>query len=242
MTTQRPFYRFSDADNHVWRILCERQWQQAQRHGSTWWRQGIELLDLRPDRIPDFAQLSDRISSLTGWQLVSTDVQYSDGQDWFQALARREFLITEYIRDMDSLDYTPLPDIFHDAFGHLPYMAHQRYADYLERFAHQALRYSKEERRSLGSLWWYTIEFGLMHEGEDLKALGTGLLSSVEEMRRAFNGEVTLVPYSLTAFEAIDPSPHAFHPTLFIVDSFDQVEQALIDWTTAHPPRELVQS
>jgi phenylalanine-4-hydroxylase len=231
----RPFHIFSEEESDIWRELYTRQWTHAQHHATRWWLEGVDALALTPDRIPDFAALSQRIHDLTGWRLVSTDVQYSSGQDWFEALARREFLITEYIRDRTTLDYTPLPDIFHDAFGHLPYLAHQRYADYLERFAHLAIQYTPEQRRSLGSLWWYTIEFGLLREGDELKALGAGLLSSVAELQRAYSDAVTRAPYTLQAFEALAPSPHHFHNTLFILDSWEQVERSIADWAAVHP-------
>ncbi|MBK8026105.1 MAG: hypothetical protein IPK19_33145 [Chloroflexi bacterium] len=238
----RPFKIFSDEDSAIWSALYRRQWDQAQRYASRLWLDGIGRLGLTPDRIPDFAALSANLQDLTGWRLVSTDVQYSSGQDWFEALARKEFLITEYIRSEDQLDYTPLPDIFHDAFGHLPFMAHQRYADYIHQFALTAIQYAPEERRSFGSLWWYTVEFGLLREYGALKALGAGLMSSVAELQRVFDGHVTLQLYTLEAFEALSPSPHEFHNTLFILDSFDQLEQAIEDWTRAHPPHEPVSS
>jgi hypothetical protein len=33
-----------------------------------------------------------------------------------------EFMVTDYIRAWDGLDFTPEPDMFHDIFGHLPLM------------------------------------------------------------------------------------------------------------------------
>lgn len=240
MTQRRPFKRFSDEESAIWRIMFERQMPQARQHAARLWLEGVDLLNLTAERIPDFEKLSQRLHDLVGWELVSTDVQYSSGQDWFEALARKEFLITEYIRDMDNLDYTPLPDIFHDTFGHLPFMAHQRYADYIHNFALAAIQYKPEERKSFGSLWWYTVEFGFLMENGSMKALGAGLLSSVAELQRAYTDAVNRVPYTLEAFENLAPSPHEFHQTLFILDSFEQLEGAIHEWTTAHPPREAV--
>ena len=239
MTPARPFKTFSPAESEVWRILFERQWPHVQRHASRLWLDGVEKIGLTAVTIPDFAIVNERLRTLVGWELVSTDIQYSSGQDWFEALARRQFLITEYIRDREVLDYTPLPDIFHDAFGHLPLMADQRYADYIHRFALAAIQYTPDERKSLGSLWWYTIEFGFLRENGGLKALGAGLMSSVAELKRAYSGAVERLPYSLEAFEHVNPSPHEFHHQLFVLDSYDQLERSLLQWTAAHPPREI---
>ncbi len=231
---RRPFKPFAPADDRIWSMLWDKQIANCRQHASSLWLDGLDLLGLDPARIPDFEALSRRLHELSGWELVSTDVIFSDGQTWFEHLARRQFLITEYIRDEKDLLYTPLPDIWHDSFGHLPLMANPRYADYVEHFAHVALRYDKEERKSLGSLWWYTIEFGFIIEDGEMKALGAGLMSSPGEMEHALSAVVAKVPFSVEAFESISPSPHEMHRTLFILDSMAQLETSAEAWVARH--------
>lgn len=228
--TRRPFKVFSREDDRVWQMLYERQWPQVCQHAHSLFFEGWEKLNLPADRLPDFADVNARLKDLTGWELVSTDVQYSSGQDWFEALARKEFLITEYIRDMDVIDYTPLPDIWHDTFGHLPFMANPRYADYVHQFALTAIKYPVEQRFGLGSLWWYSIEFGFMKENGQPKAFGAGLMSGYTELKRAYDGEIPLKPYNLEEITHIAPSPHEYHDRMFVFDSFEQLEQAVYDW------------
>jgi phenylalanine-4-hydroxylase len=234
MKPRRPFHVFTEDDNITWRMLFERQLPQVQQYATGMYLEGLDKLGMTAERIPDFAELNERFKALVGWELVSTDVQYSSGQEWFEALARKEFLITEYIRDRKDLEYTPLPDIWHDTFGHLPFMANPWYADYIHQFAHYAIRYTPEQRKSLGSLWWYTVEFGLIWEDGRLKALGAGLMSSYAELKRVYTGDVRLVPYTLEAFENLAPSPHEFHEQLFILDSWEHFERTVIEWAEAH--------
>ncbi len=234
MAVRRPFKVFSAEEDRVWSLLWDQQIDRARQHAARIWLDGLDKLHLNRERVPDFAQLNETFKRLVGWELVSTDVQFSDGQDWFEHLARREFLITEYIREEKDLAYTPLPDIWHDTFGHLPLMVDQRYADYVETFAHHALKFDKQQRKSLGSLWWYTIEFGFMMEQGQMKAFGAGLMSSPGEMQHVLSDAVRKLPYSLEAFEAIDPSPHQMHHTLFILTDFDQLERSVEDWVEAH--------
>ncbi|MDX1991818.1 MAG: amino acid hydroxylase [bacterium] len=234
---KRPFKTFSDFESGTWSQLWDKQFPQLPHTASRLWLDGVDKLRLTRDRIPDFEQLNRRLQDLVGWELVSTDVIFSDGQTWFEHLARRQFLITEYIRERKDLDYTPLPDIWHDTFGHLPFMADPRYADYIEKFAHHALKFAKEERKSLGSMWWYTIEFGFMLEQGEMKAFGAGLMSSPGELQHALSDEVEKVPYSLEAFEQIDPSPHEMHRKLFILQSFEQLEDSVEDWVAKYGRR-----
>lgn len=228
--TVRPFKKFSPAEDRIWQLLWEKQILEARKHASELWLEGLDLIGLQYDRIPDFNHLNQRLKDLVGWELVSTDVIFSDGQDWFEHLARRQFLVTEYIREEKDLDYTPLPDIWHDTFGHLPFMAHQRYADYIERFAHHALKFTKDQRKSLGSMWWYTIEFGFMLEYGEMKAFGAGLMSSPGELQLALSDTVEKIPYSLEAFDRISPSPHEMHKKLFVLESMGQLEHSVEEW------------
>lgn len=235
--TKRPFFVFDDIAHETWRLLWQKQYPIACKYASRYWLEGVDKIGLIGDRIPDFEKMDKVFQELVGWELVSTPVQFSDGQEWFEHLAERKFLITEYIRDQKDLDYTPMPDIWHDAFGHLPLMANRRYADYVQKFAQYALQFSREERKSLGSLWWYTIEFGFIREGNEnggIKAFGAGLMSSYGEMHKSLSDEVARVPYSLEEFELIIPSPRAMHNKLFILDDFEQLEQSVVDWFESH--------
>jgi phenylalanine-4-hydroxylase len=228
--SKRPFFKFDAKADETWRMLYAKQAPECQKNACKIWLDGVDKIGLTADRVPDFEAMDKRFQELVGWELVSTDVQFSDGQEWFEHLAERKFLITEYIREQKDLDYTPLPDIWHDTFGHLPLMANQRYADYVQEFAKYALQFTKEERKSLGSLWWYTIEFGFMIENGERKCFGAGLMSSYGEMKRALTEAVQKAPYSLDAFEQIDPSPHRMHDMLFVLDSMEQLEQSVVDW------------
>lgn len=227
---QRPFKTFSPPEDRIWSLLYHKQWPQVQQHACDMWLEGVDLLGLQPDRIPDFAVMNERLQELVGWELVSTDVVFSDGQSWFEHLARKQFLITEYIREEKDLDYTPLPDIWHDTFGHLPLMANLRYADYIHKFAHYALKFTKEERKSLGSMWWYTVEFGFIMEAGEIKALGAGLMSSPGELAKALSNDVEKIPFSVEEFDKITPSPHEMHKKLFVLENFEQFEEAAESW------------
>ncbi len=240
--TKRPFYQFSSEDDRVWALLFARQLPQVQRYACKMYLDGLKALDLPEDRVPNFERIDALLQERVGWELVSTDVQYSDGQEWFEHLAQRKFLITEYIRPMASLDYTPMPDIWHDVFGHLPYMVHQDYADYLQAFGERAIEFSPQQRKGLGSLWWYGIEFGLVREEGETKAFGAGLMSSYEELARAFNEVVVIEPYSIDVVQKVPPSPHEMHTTLYQLVSFQHMRDVLEDWYTAHSPQAILAS
>jgi len=230
----RPFFKFDTSADEIWATLYQKQMPQCLKHAHPTWLAGLDKLNITPHRVPDFEAMNEIFKAEVGWELVSTDLQYSDGQDWFENLAQKRFLITEYIRPMDALDYTPLPDIWHDTFGHLPWMIDPEYANYTHDFALKAIQFSQEDRHGFGSLWWYSIEFGLMKHNDNIKCFGAGLMSSYAEMIRAMDGTVTQQPFTLERMDNIDPSPHEFHHEMFVFDSFEHLRQSTQGWYQRH--------
>ena len=109
---------------------------------------------------------------------------------FFEMLAARQFPTTTWLRNRDSLEYTPEPDIFHDVFGHVPMHAHPVFADFLQQYGKvcAALRADKDKLERMGRLFWFTVEFGVIRQNGEIKLYGSGLISS--------HGESNYVVYS----------------------------------------------
>lgn len=84
---KRPFFKFDSVADETWRILYARQFPECMKNATILWLEGVEKIGLTPDRVPNFAEMNERFKDLVGWELVSTDVQFSDGQEWFEHLA-----------------------------------------------------------------------------------------------------------------------------------------------------------
>jgi len=91
---------------------------------------------------------------------------------------------------------------------------------------------SSEALEKLSRVYWFTIEFGVLREDGEIKAYGTGLLSSageLGEMRKA-----RLRPFDLEAASSEEYDPTHFQPVLFCADSFDdmyrELKEFLLSW------------
>ena len=84
-------------------------------------------LELSRAGIPDFADLSGRLSAMTGWRVVPVAGLIPDDV-FFDHLANRRFPAGAFIRPEAELDYLEEPDVFHDVFGHVPLLANPVYA------------------------------------------------------------------------------------------------------------------
>jgi phenylalanine-4-hydroxylase len=144
--------------------------------------QGLELLQLDPQRIPTVTHLNERINPRTGWHIERTAVRYTLADDWYKKFAQRIFLITDYLRTRDQMEFTPEPDMFHDIFGHLPYLTQDFYARIEDKFAPAYMKATQAEREVLKRLAWYSTEFGLVMEDNRIKVFGAGTISGRAEL------------------------------------------------------------
>jgi phenylalanine-4-hydroxylase len=149
------------------------------------YRDGLALLELDPHRIPTVAHLNDRITPRTGWHIERTVVRYTLADDWYKKFAQRIFLITDYLRNRDQMEFTPEPDMFHDIFGHLPYLTMDFYARIEDKFAPAYMKATQDEREVIKRLAWYSTEFGLVVQENRFKVFGAGIISGRAEFANA---------------------------------------------------------
>jgi len=219
---------FSEQQHEIWRTLFARQQPHVRQHACREYLEGARNLDLQPDQIPSVKWLNERITPLTGWRTIRTRVRYSDAVQWYNHFARREFLVTDYVRSPEELDFTPEPDMFHDVFGHLPYFTLKEYVEIQEMFApafHKAT--SEEQRENVKRLAWFSTEFGLLRQDGDLKVFGTGLISSKGEMEHVLSGKTPLLPFKVETIVNFDKAIWSFNEQLFYFDSLSGLKQEL---------------
>jgi phenylalanine-4-hydroxylase len=143
---------------------------------------GLELLRLDPLHIPTVAHLNEHITPHTSWRIERTAVRYTLADDWYKKFAQRIFLITDYLRTRDQMEFTPEPDMFHDIFGHLPYLTQEFYARIEDKFAPAYMKATQDEKEVIKRLAWYSTEFGLVLEDNRFKVFGAGTISGRAEL------------------------------------------------------------
>lgn len=173
---------FSEEQHAIWAELFAGIYQpHFIEHVCQEYLDGFELLKLDPARIPTVAYLNEQITPRTGWRTERTVVRYTMADDWYQKFAQRIFLVTDYLRTRDQMEFTPEPDMFHDIFGHLPYLTLDFYARIEDKFAPAYLKATPEEREVIKRLAWYSTEFGLVMEDNRFKVFGAGIISGRAE-------------------------------------------------------------
>lgn len=214
--------------HEIWSALYRKQLPGAQKYACQDYLDGFELLQLPADHIPSVDYLNTRITPRTGWRIERTAVRYTDAVPWYNKFKDRIFLITDYMRSWDEIDWTPEPDMFHDIFGHLPFMTLPHYAALEDLFAPAFLAaWTNEQRENIKRLAWYSTEFGIIRENDKLKIFGAGLVSGNAEMDNVVQGNVPIRPFTIENVIGHDKAVWEHNSTLFVFDSIDALREEL---------------
>ena len=219
---------FTPEQHKTWAELYRRQIPRIEKHACRDYLHGFDILGLPAEEVPSVEFLNEAITPRTGWTIERTDVRYTDADEWYRKFDRKIFLITDYMRSWEELDWTPEPDMFHDIFGHLPFMVLPHYARLQEMFAPTYLRATTDEQKeNIKRLAWFSTEFGLIRESGERKIFGTGLMSGGDEMEKAANGTTEVRPFTIENVLVRDKAVNEQNQVLFEFDSIDALKAEL---------------
>ena len=224
-TLVQDWSAYSEEQHEVWRILYERRMRLLEHTASNVFLDGAEIIGLSQDVIPDLSDVNERLSGRTGWRAVPVG-GFLPAPEFFASLAVRRFPTTITIRPKDRIDYVTAPDIFHDVFGHVPLHSNPTFADFLQGFGKLA-SHPRADTEAMARLFWFTVEFGLIREGGEVKIYGSGLISSGSDAANALGPSCDRRPFSLSDVLAQPFRIDELQKTLFVLESFDQLFEAV---------------
>lgn len=237
----QPYELYSEENHETWRRLMARQTARWERYANRRFLDGLEVLHLDWQKVPRLEDINKFMAPRTGFRAKPV-AGYVPAYLFFDCLKNREFPTTITIRDGQTLDYLPEPDIFHDVAGHVPMHTDPAFAEALVRFGrcaqtaaelvHDTADEDARVRRltsivkALARFFWFTVEFGLMKGPKpgELKVYGSGLLSSYGEIAHCVESPLVQrypiqLEWVVNQYFEIDH----YQPLLFVVDSFDHL-------------------
>jgi len=227
-----PDAPYTNEEHQVWRVIWQALQPAHQKHACAEYLSSLRRLSFASDRIPQLREVNQSVQAISGFRLepVAGLVQ---PRVFLENLADGVFLCTQYIRHYSTPLYTPEPDVVHEIVGHGVTLASTRLAELNRLFGKAVKRTSSAESLDkLSRVYWFTIEFGVLREAGEVKAYGTGLLSSAGELEEM--GDADLRPFDLEAASRQEYDPTHFQPVLFCADSFEQmysaVNEFLVKW------------
>jgi len=216
---------YNDKENQIWKELFHQQKQQIKLHMSRIYKEGLKVVNLPEDRIPQCKHISKSLFETTGW-IVEPVPALIGFKRFFNMLANRKFPAASFIRTREDFGYVKEPDIFHEIFGHTPLLTNQKIADFSQRIGIIGQHVEPKDHSWLARLYWFTIEFGLIKENNACIPFGSGLASSPTELSYAATSNIPYkAPFNV---QNILRTPYRIdikQPIYYVLESLDQLEE-----------------
>jgi len=220
-----PDALYTPEEHQVWQTIWRALKPAQEKHACAEYLAALQRLQFDPERIPQLRTVSERVFAISGFRLEPVAGLVAP-RVFLESLSDGVFLCTQYIRHHSTPLYTPEPDVVHEIIGHGVTLASDRLAELNRLFGKAVKRTTSDDGlERLARLYWFTIEFGVLREDGEVKAYGTGLLSSAGELEAMYKAELRPLNLQETIEQEYDPTH--FQPLLFCAESFDQMYEDL---------------
>lgn len=224
---EQDYTKYAPDQHTLWGELVARRMAQLEQWACREYLEGWGVLGLERERIPHLPEVSDRLEKRTGWRVQPVS-GFMPSRAFFEMLEARQFPTTTWLRSRESMDYTPEPDILHDALGHLPMFANQRFADAVAEYGRVCHAMGSEEKlERMGRLFWYTFEFGLIRQDGKVKVYGSGVASSQQECTNVLSGGCEIRDFTVAEVLNTTVKVDEIHKRLFAIQSFAEIMGAV---------------
>lgn len=222
-------------DDNTWSSLMVGYRERLSDYGCKAFNEGYEALDFNTTKVERIPNLSERVHTACGWTLQAVSGLLPN-PEFFGLLDNQIFPVADKIRLPKELAFSELPDLFHDALGHLPLLLTSAYRDFLLKYARVAKKYldSPTALKYLARLYWYTIETGLIVEEGKLVVYGAATMTSSVECSHALSSHTPKVSFDFETIFSSDYNSFKIQPRYFIVPSLeflseigDEIEESL---------------
>ena len=215
-----PLIEYTPEETRIWRSVSPKLDELHKKHASRIYLEAKSALGISQSEIPQLRHLSERLTHETNIHLVPAEgpLPY---RTFYTYIGNRGFPVTQFIRHGSHPEFTPEPDMIHDCLGHVPPLMNRDYAELLTLIGKAASTTPHGEQvLALKRFSWFSIEFGLIEEGGEIKVFGAGILSSTGEIPFSLSAKVRRRPFITDDVIGTDYDPSRMQDQLFIIPSF----------------------
>ncbi len=142
---EQDYSLYTPIDHASWRYIMRISKEFFKDHAHPKYLEGLRETGVTTERIPRISEMDQKLQKF-GWRAVII-TGFIPPEPFLEMLAHRILPIASDMRKLENLDYTPAPDIVHEAAGHAPILADPDYSSYLKKFGEIARRviFAKED-------------------------------------------------------------------------------------------------
>ena len=225
---EQIYDHYTKEDFSVWKLLYETQISSLDGIVAEEFLKGLVILDFNSKKIPDFKKVNEKLDIISGWS-IKTVPNMAQPKEFFTYLANKNFTSTCWLRSMEEIDYLEEPDMFHDIFGHIPLLLNPVFSEFVHAFGKLGKKHiqHKEFILKMQRLYWYTIEFGLIKQDNELKIFGAGIVSSFGESNSIHDKKIEKIEYDIEKVMATSFYTDAIQDKYFVANSMDELYESL---------------
>ena len=128
----QDYDNYTPVDHAVWRHVMRKNLAYLSKVADASYLKGLEKTGITIDSIPNIKVMNTILGKI-GWGCVCVD-GFLPPSSFMEFQAYKVLVIAADIRQIEHIEYTPAPDILHEAAGHAPIIADPTYAEYLRLF------------------------------------------------------------------------------------------------------------
>ena len=123
---------YTPVDHAVWRFIMRQNIFFLKEYAHKVYFQGLLDTGISFERIPRIEEMNDILGRID-WGAVAVD-GFIPPAAFMEFQAYKVLVIACDMRQIHHIEYTPAPDIVHEAAGHAPIIVDREYSKYLQRF------------------------------------------------------------------------------------------------------------
>src|SRR6266403_1761673 len=126
------YNEYTSVDHAVWRFIMRQNIFFLKEYAHKVYFQGLLDTGISFERIPRIEEMNDILAKIE-WGAVAVD-GFIPPAAFMEFQAYKVLVIACDMRQIQHIEYTPAPDIVHEAAGHAPIIVDREYSKYLQRF------------------------------------------------------------------------------------------------------------
>lgn len=138
------YEEYTPIDHAVWRFIMRQNMFFLKEYAHKVYFQGLLDTGISFERIPRIDEMNEILGRI-GWGAVAVD-GFIPPAAFMEFQAYKVLVIACDMRQLHHIEYTPAPDIVHEAAGHAPIIVDREYSDYLQRFGEIGARAMSSKR------------------------------------------------------------------------------------------------
>lgn len=184
-TVSQEYENYTAINHAVWRYVMRQNHHTLKDSAHEAYTDGLKASGIFIERLPNVEEMNECLAPF-GWGAATID-GFIPGVAFFEFQANGILPVVAEIRKLENIQYTPAPDIIHEAAGHAPILCDEKYSEYVKLFGNIGKKAiaTKEEHDHFEAVRYYS---NLLEKGESTEEEIEAAKKKIDEVAATITG------------------------------------------------------